>query len=130
MRRARTCKPNFSKSTRDFVSTSASRNDPRRVSSSLHGALPASATSPGRKTGVFFQLVSVRVASDAPGASAEALPCGEPPLPGPTFVSAEARVNGLSRYEFRTPFAPTCVRFRAPPAGRLPIETKPEHARE
>jgi hypothetical protein len=48
----------------------------------------------------------------------------------PTPVLTEARVNGPALHGFGAPFVRTSVRFRAPPADYLPIEMKPEHARE
>jgi hypothetical protein len=55
MRRARTCEPSLSKSTR--ISPRLPRGGPTRprVSSPFHGALPASATSLSRETGVFVR---------------------------------------------------------------------------
>lgn len=131
MRRTRTCKPSLSKSTRDLVSTSAPRNDPRHVSSLLHGVLPASATPTGSPDRRLLPIWC---------------PCGRPltfrgrrqehalrriarcRTPRPALK--EARVNGPALRGFGTPFVRTNVRFRAPPADCLPIEMKPEHARE
>jgi hypothetical protein len=100
MRRTRTCKPSLSKSTRCLVSTSASRNDPRRVSSSLHGALPASATSTGPRTASSSGLGPATVASGAPGASAGARLAADCSLPNP-----DARVDGGTRERPRAPRA-------------------------
>jgi hypothetical protein len=44
-------------------------------------------------------------------------------------VWAEARVNGLARHGLGAPSSGE-VRLRAPFADCLPIEMKPEHARE
>lgn len=116
MRRARTCKPSLSKSTRDLTRPPRHGTTRERVSSSLHGVLPASATSTEGESGVFFRLVSVGAASGAPGASSGARLAAVRSCRAPTPVSTEARVNGLALHGLgASSCRRTCACARRPP---------------
>jgi hypothetical protein len=75
-------------------------------------------------------LVSIGGGLWRSGSVGRSTPCGERSLPSPWTRVTEARVNGLALDGLGAPFVRRSVRFRAPPTDCLPIEMKPEHARE